>query len=330
MRAFDHSAVRSADEAVAALRAHDGASLIAGGADLLSLMKADVIAPVHLIDLKPARELRGVSVSSDGAVRLGALTTLAEIERDATLAERLPILRAAVREAATPQLRNMATLGGNLMQRNRCWYLRGPYACWQKGGDTCFARDGQNKLHAIFDDGPCVAVHPSDLAPALLALDARVEVVGPTGARALAIDELLQAPTSERRHETTIAADEVIVAVTIPAQPAGARGVYLKLMERQAWAYALVSAAAQVALTAGGEVERARIALGGVANAPRRVPAVEALLVGRPITPALAAQAAEVAIAGAAPLAHNAYKLQLARELTRRAILQAVGASTHG
>ncbi|MDE3228380.1 MAG: FAD binding domain-containing protein [Chloroflexota bacterium] len=330
MRAFDHSAVQSADEAVAALRGQAGASLIAGGADLLSLMKADIVAPAHLIDLKPARDLRGIVVGADGAVRLGALTTLAEIERDEALAERMPILRAAMRDAATPQLRNMATLGGNLMQHNRCWYLRGPYTCWQKGGDRCFAREGQNKYHAIFFDGPCVAVHPSDLAPALLALDARVEVVGPTGPRMLTIDELLQTPTAERRHEATLAADEVIIAVTIPAQPTNARGVYLKLMERQAWAYALVSAAAQIALTADGAVERARVVLGGVASAPRRLAAVETLLVGQAVTPELAARAAEVAVAGATPLAHNGYKVQMARELSRRAILQAAGAQGDG
>lgn len=323
MRAFDHSVARSADEAVAALRT-DGASVIAGGADLLSLMKANIVAPAHVIDLKPASELRGISFGVDGTARIGALSTLAEIERDATLAERLPILPASVRDAATPQLRNMATVGGNLMQRNRCWYFRGPYQCWQKGGEYCFARGGQNKYHAIFEDSPCVAVHPSDLAPALLALDASVVVVGPAGERALALDELLQPPTSERRHETTIGADEVITAVTIPAQPAGARGVYLKLMERQAWAYALVSAATQMTLR-DGAVEQARVVLGGVANTPRRLHAVEAMLHGQAITPELAARAAEQAIEGATPLAHNGYKLQQARELTRRAIHQAAG-----
>lgn len=323
MRAFDHSAVSSADEAVAALRA-GGASVIAGGADLLSLMKADIVAPARVIDLKPARELRGINFGADGSARIGALTTLAEIERDTALAERLPILRAAMRDAATPQLRNMATVGGNLMQRNRCWYFRGPYDCWQKGGEHCFARGGQNKYHAIFDDSPCVAAHPSDLAPALLALAASVVVIGPSGERTLALDELLQPPTSERRHETTLSADEVITAVTIPAQSVDAHGVYLKLMERQAWAYALVSAAAQMTLR-DGSVEQARVVLGGVANTPRRLNAVEAMLVGQSVTPELAARAGEQAIAGATPLAHNAYKLQLARELTRRAILQAVG-----
>ncbi|HEY7974824.1 MAG TPA: FAD binding domain-containing protein, partial [Ktedonobacterales bacterium] len=145
MRAFEHSAVRSAEEAVAALQADTAgeSSVIAGGAELLSLMKADLIAPAHIIDLKPIRALRDIAVASDGSVRIGALTTLADIERDATLAARLPILPAAVRDAATPQLRNMATVGGNLLQRTRCWYYRGPYECWQKGGAQCFARDGQ-------------------------------------------------------------------------------------------------------------------------------------------------------------------------------------------
>ncbi|HZC07503.1 MAG TPA: xanthine dehydrogenase family protein subunit M [Ktedonobacterales bacterium] len=326
MRAFQHSSVRSADEAVTALRADTEGmtSVIAGGAELLSLMKANLIAPTHIIDLKPARELRGVTFADDGSVRIGALTTLADIERDATLAERLPILPASVREAATPQLRNMATVGGNLMQRNRCWYFRGPYTCWQKGGDQCFARGGQNKYHAIFDESPCVAVHPSDLAPALLALEASVMVVGPSGERTMALSELLRPPTPERRRETTLASDDVITAVTIPAQPTGARGVYLKVMDRQAWAYALVSAAAQISLQ-DGRVERARLVLGGVANTPHRLPDVERALEGQTLTPELAAQSAERAIQGATPLEHNAYKVQLARELTRRAILQAAG-----
>ncbi len=325
MRAFEHSAARSADEAVAALRAGD-ASIIAGGADLLSLMKANIVSPARVIDLKPARDLRGISVGQDGSLRIGALTTLANIERDATLAERFPILPAAMRDAATLQLRNMATVGGNLMQRNRCWYFRGQFNCWLKGGEQCFARGGQNKYHAIFEDGPCVAVHPSDLAPALLALDASVVVTGPSGERTLRLDELLQSPTPERRRDTTLGADEVIVAVTVPAQPVGATGAYLKLMERQAWAYALVSAAAQLTLR-DGVVERARVVLGAVANTPRRLRAVEAAIEGQPLTPEIAASAAEQAIEGATPLAHNAYKLQMARELTRRAILQAAGMS---
>lgn len=322
MRSFEHRSVSSAAEAVAALREHPDTALIAGGAELLSLMKADLTAPTRVIDLKPARELRGIAISSDGAVRIGALTTLAEIETHAALAKRLPILRASLRDAATPQLRNMATVGGNLMQRTRCWYFRGPYTCWQKGGDQCFARDGQNKYSAIFDESPCVSAHPSDLAPALLALDASVVVQGAAGERTLPIEKLLEPPTSERRREATLGADEVIVAVTIPPQTNTARGAFFKLMDRQAWAYALVSAAAQVTVT-DGMVAHVRVVLGGVANTPRRLHAVESALQGQRLTPELAAQAAEHAVADAKPLLHNAYKVQMARELTRRVVLQA-------
>jgi len=336
MRAFDHIAVRSTEDALAALRDTQPAAptqaappepankLIAGGTDLLTLMKADLIAPARLIDVKPIRSLRYIQLADDGLVRLGAGATLADVERHAELAARLPILRQAVRDAATPQLRAMATVGGNLLQRNRCWYFRGPYNCWLKGGSECFARDGENKYQAIFDEGPCVAVHPSDLAPALIALDATVAIEGPQGARTLAVADLLQPPTDDARSEHRLGADELIVAIEIPAQPAGAQGVYLKMMDRHAWAFALVGAAAQVSLR-DGVVEQARLVLGGVANTPRRVAEAETLLVGQPLTPELAARVAEAAVANATPLAHNRYKVAMARELARRALLLATG-----
>ncbi|HUY78006.1 MAG TPA: xanthine dehydrogenase family protein subunit M [Ktedonobacterales bacterium] len=335
MRAFDHIAVRSTDDAIAALR--DGQptgaaqtptepanKLIAGGTDLLTLMKADLIAPARLIDVKPIRSLRYIQLEEDGAVRIGAGATLADIERHAELAERLPILRQAVRDAATPQLRAMATVGGNLLQRNRCWYFRGPYNCWLKGGAECFAREGENKYQAIFDESPCVAVHPSDLAPALIALDATVAIEGQQGARTVSVADLLQPPSDDTRIEHRLDADELIVAFDIPAQAPHTHGVYLKMMDRQAWAFALVSAAAQVTLRSG-KVRQARLVLGGVANTPRRITAAESLLIGQPLTPALAAQVAEAAVADAMPLAHNRYKVALARELVRRALLLAAG-----
>lgn len=335
MRAFDHIAVRSTEDAIAALRDGEPADvsqthsepankLIAGGTDLLTLMKADLIAPARLIDVKPIRSLRYIQLAEDGAIRIGAGATLADIERHAELAARLPILRQAARDAATPQLRAMATVGGNLLQRNRCWYFRGPYDCWLKGGAECFARDGENKYQAIFDEGPCLAVHPSDLAPALVALDATVAIEGPRGARTIAVADLLQPPTEAIRSEHRLGDDELIVAIAIPMQPDGAHGVYLKMMDRAAWAFALVSAAAQLTLR-DGQVAQARLVLGGVANTPRRVTAAETLLIGHPLTPALAAQVAEAAVADATPLTHNRYKVAMARELARRALLLAAG-----
>ncbi len=238
------------------------------------------------------------------------------------LAERLPMLAQAVADAATPQLRAMATVGGNLLQRTRCWYFRGPFDCWLKGGDTCFMRDGENKYAAIFDQGPCVSAHPSDLAPALVALDATVTLASVSGQRTLPVAELLAPPTDDERIEYRLRPGELLTEIRIPAQPDNSHGVYLKAMDRRAWAFALVSAAAQLTIE-GGKVTRARLVLGGVANVPWRVTDAEKLLEGQALTPELAAQAAEMAITGATPLAHNSYKVPLARELARRALLSA-------
>lgn len=331
MKVFEHVTAGSVSDAISQLG--DGAAVsgetrvIAGGTDLLTLMKAGLANPDRLIDIKPAASLRYLRFDDDGALRIGALTTLAQIERDAELAERLPILPAAVRDAATPQLRAMATVGGNLLQRNRCWYFRGEQQCWLKGGDECFAREGANKYMAIFDQSPCVAVHPSDLAPALVALDASVVVEGAAGRRTLPVSELLRPPSASERNEQRLPSGELIVEVVVPPQPAGARGVYMKAMDRHAWAFALVSVAAQVAVE-DGAVRQARIVLGGVANVPWRVTDAENVLTGKPLTSALAGEAADLAIAGAAPLAENGYKVTLARELVRRALLEAGGGRT--
>jgi xanthine dehydrogenase YagS FAD-binding subunit len=324
MRAFEHASVTSASEALSQLRERPTTetAIIAGGTDLLPLMKDGLESPTRLIDIKPARALRYLRWEDDGALRIGALTTLADVERDATIAEQLPILPQSVCDAATPQLRIMATVGGNLLQRNRCWYFRGPTPCWLKGGERCFARDGENKYHAIFDQGPCVAVHPSDLAPALVALEAEVTLQASGGTRTIPLADLFAPPTADRRIEHRLQPGDLIVEIRVPAQPRGSRGAYLKVMDRQAWAFALASAAAQLTLT-DGRVERVRLVLGGVANVPWRVRGAEELLEGRLLTPQAVAEVAEHAVAGATPLAHNTYKVPLARELARRALLAA-------
>jgi xanthine dehydrogenase YagS FAD-binding subunit len=341
MNDFEHTSAASAADALAKLGGAPSAPgtsypaaparFIAGGTDLIPLMHDHLAAPIRLIDLKPAHDLRGVRLAADGALAIGALTTLTDIERDPAVAERAPILIEAVREAATPQLRAMATIGGNLLQRTRCWYFRGETRCWLKGGDTCYARAGRSDHHAILgtDSSPCIAVHPSDLAPALVALDARVAISGPRGTHAVPVADLLQPPTADRRVEHTLAPDELITAIEIPPQPAGARGVYLKAMERAAWSFALASAAVQLALR-DGRVDHIRIVLGGVAPTPWRAVDAERLLIGQPLTPALATQAAERALASASPFDHNAYKLPLARALVRRAVLGASAMESEG
>lgn len=330
MRAFEHVSATSAEEALAELTAQQGgeARFIAGGTDLLTLMKAGLAEPARLIDLKPARGLRGVTRERDGSFQIGALTTLATLERAASeLAEGFSVYRLlaeSIRDAATPQLRVMATVAGNLLQQYRCWYYRDGLNCWLAGGSECFAREGQNQYHAIFQSGPCVAVHPSDLAPALIALDATVTIQSQAGERELVVEDLLAAPTDDRRVARTLGQGEIITRIDIPAPSPAARGVYLKAMDRQAWSFALASVAARLTLD-GDTIREARIVLGGVANTPRRARDAEAALVGQPITSERAARAAALVIQDAAPLALNGYKVRLARELTRRAILLAAG-----
>ena len=323
MRSFDYESPATLDEVVALLgRDGDAARPLAGGTDLLPLMKADIAAPTRLLNIKQLPDLpRGVEESAQG-LSLGALTTLTEIETHPLIRERYPLLAEAAEVAATPQLRNMATLGGNLLQRPRCWYFRNPrFHCWLKGGDECQARDGENQQHALFGSSPCVAVHPSDLAPALVALDAEVRLRGPRGDRTLPIDEFFAQPDEERRTETVAQGDELVLSVRLPAPPAGARGTYLKAMDRKVWAFALVGLAALVRLSPDGRrIEEARLTLGGVAPVPWRLHAAEQALVGAEMSDELLAHVADVALAAAAPLEHNGYKVPLAKALVRRAL----------
>lgn len=319
----------------AALAGQDPPRYLAGGTDLLTLMKADVVAPALLVDIKRAEGLpRGVEERADGLV-LGALTTLSDVERHPLVRERYPALAQAIGLAATPQLRNMATIGGNLLQRPRCWYFRGHlFRCWLKGGDGCPARDGENQHHGLFGTvsgpaadssaSPCVAVHPSDAASALVALGAEVRLRGPAGERALPVEELFAEPTVDRRSETVIRPDELLLEVRLPAPAAGARSTYLKAMDRKVWAFALAGAAVMLRLD-DRRVADARVVLSGVATIPWRVPAAEQALVGKEAGPAAFERAADAAVAGARPLAHNGYKVPLVRSLVRRALEELAG-----
>jgi xanthine dehydrogenase YagS FAD-binding subunit len=335
MNPFEYQAAGSVEEITSALASAEGADIpyasaavrvLAGGTDLIPLLKEGLAQPARLINIAPTAALRGISGGRRAGLRIGALTTLAELERDAVIAADYPILRQAVWDAATPQLRNVATIGGNLLQRPRCWYFRGEQRCWLKGGDTCYAREGRNDQHAILgtEGSACVASHPSDLAPALLALDATITITSRRGGRVVPLAALLQAPTAARRIEHQLAADELITEVHLPPQPEGALGVYLKVMERAAWSFALASAAAQVT-SHQGRIASARLVLGSVATVPWRAESAERLVMGQTLTPELAGRAADAAIAGAHALSHNGYKVRLTRELARRALLRAAG-----
>ncbi len=338
MHPFEYVSVATPDQALVLLKqapapphgvyALASARIMAGGTDLLPLMKEGLARPAHVIDLKGARALRYIAAEADGSVRIGALTTLTDIERHPVVAERFPILVAVVLQAATPQLRNAATVGGNLLQRNRCWYFRSEMRCWLKGGDVCLAREGRNDHHSILgtSGAPCMAVHPSDLAPALVALEAEVHIQGPGGSRLVPLAALLTGPDHDARIEHRLAADELITEIRLPAQPAGATGVYRKVMERATWSFALASVAVQTIIR-DGRLEHARLVLGGVAPIPWRAGDAEQLVEGQTMTPPLAAQAADLAVAGATPFSHNVYKVHIARELTHRALMECAGIS---
>lgn len=325
MRPFTYSSPRSLDEAVTLLTSAAGANgsaprALAGGTDLLTLMKADLLAPEQLIDIKRLVDLDDDIVEGPDGLTIGALATLAEIEDDPLVRALCPALAEAAALAATPQLRNMATIGGNLLQRPRCWYFRDPdIDCWLKGGDGCPAREGENQLHAIIDVSPCVAVHPSDPATALVALDAMVRLRGPQGERELPVAEFFAPPSEERRREAVNAEDELIVALRIPPQGDGAHSAYLKAMERKVWAFALVGVAVALHME-GNRVADARLVLGGVANVPWRAVKAESVLVGAEPTDRVIARAAEVALADTRPLRQNGYKVPLATALVRRAL----------
>jgi xanthine dehydrogenase YagS FAD-binding subunit len=331
MQPFDYTSPATVDEAIRLLgqngHAHDrgmrpltGVQPFAGGTDLLTLMKADIAAPSHLVNLKRLTELpSGIEDTSQG-VTLGTLTTLTEIETHPVIKQRYPLLAQAAAVAATPQLRNMATLGGNLLQRPRCWYFRSHLLpCWLKGGAACPAHDGQNQFHALFGGGPCYAVHPSDLAPALLALDAQVQLRGSGGIRTIPLAEFFSLPREHRRNETEIGGDELLLSVRLPPLAAGTDTLYLKAMDRKVWAFALVAVAAALRLE-GRRVADARLVLGGVAPNPRRASAGERELLGAEVSAELFARAAEAALSGAEPLQHNAYKVSLAKALIRQAL----------
>ena len=324
MKPFGYA--RAGSVAEATRLAGRGSMLVAGGTDLLGLMKGGIAAPERIVDLTGIEGLSGWTRERGAGLRIGALTRLVELEESDALARVLPILREAVRDAATLQLRSMGTVGGNLLQRNRCWYFRDEaFPCWLKGGTRCFAVDGDNRFHAVVGtEGGCNRVSPSDLAPALIAYDARVTLAG-RATRTIPLAELFTDPALHKREEHTIRPGEVLTEVLIPDAALHRRGTYLKAMDRKAWSFALVSVAA-AARVRDGKLRDTRIVLGGVAPGPWRVESAERLLDGQVFSDDLAGRAADAVLADAEPLRDNGYKVTLAKELIRRALGQLASA----
>jgi len=320
MKSFQHIDASDIETAINALQ-EPGIQAIAGGTDLVTELKKDIRAPKKLVNIKGIPQLRHIS-DADGSLKIGALTTITELETEATARRRFAILGQAAGTVGTLQLRNAGTIGGNICQSVRCWYYRHPDVhCWLKGGETCYARQGNNRLHSLFGSSPCVAVNPSDIAPALIALDAQVKIVGANGSREVPVESLFKLPETNRRKQIVVKSAELIETIAIPSRTQDSNGIYLKVMERATWSFALVSVAVQVDWN-GEEVQHVRMVLGGVAGIPWRVPDAEKLLIGHKINEGLVTQVSETAVSEAKPLEFNQYKILMVKNLLKRAILE--------
>lgn len=321
MTPFAYSRPSAVEEAVNL--AGPGARFIAGGTNLLDLMKENVARPEHLIDIN-GLPLKDVEATPAGGLRIGALVPNSDLAWHPDVEARYPLLSQAILAGASPQLRNMASTGGNLLQRTRCYYFYDSAVPCNKRepGSGCPAKDGLNRIHAILGaSDQCVATHPSDMCVALAALDAEVIVTGPSGERRIPFADFHRLPGDTPERDNNLAEDELILAIELPAETFS-HYAYLKLRDRASYAFALVSVAAALDMD-GGTIRSARVALGGVAHKPWRMPDAEALLLGRPADEASFAQVADALLKGAQPLEHNAFKVELARRAIVRALTEA-------
>jgi xanthine dehydrogenase YagS FAD-binding subunit len=291
-----------------------GARPHAGGTDLLGCLRDGVFGADLLVSLGGLDELRGIRETRAGGLAIGALTSIAEIAASERVRNRYPALAEAAASVASPQLRNQGTLGGNLCQKPRCWYYRGSFDCLRRGGATCFAHEGENRLHCILGGGPCFAVHPSDTAPALIALGAHVQLAGAEATRTLPLESFYVPPSVDAERETVLARGEIVGAVELPPTAPGLLSSYRKVRVRGAWDFALASVALAVRFS-GGFCSYARVVLGGVAPLPWRSRAAEILVTGSRLDRASIERAAEAALQEAEPLSQNAYKVALTKGL---------------
>lgn len=321
MPRFAYVRPRSLSEAIEHLQ-QDGSHVHAGGTDLLGCLREDIFEVSKVVSIGGLSDLRGIAWMSGGGLRIGALTTITEISKNPLIRERYGALAAAASEVASPQLRNQGTIGGNLCQKPRCWYYRGEFKCLRKGGGTCFAAAGENQFHCIFgSDRICFIVHPSDTAPALIALDAQLEITGPKGTRAVAVESFHVRPGQDVQRETWLEPGEILTAVRIPAPPPGLRSTYRKVRARRSWDFALAGIALALRFD-GMRVTGGRVVLSGAAPVPWRSKAVEDALRGKPLDLHTIAAAAEAVVRGAEPLEKNTYKIPLFRGLMEEELLR--------
>ena len=321
MPVFELYQPASIDDAIKLLDKHGAdAMVLAGGLDSMDWLKDRLRKPKAVVDLGTIKELRGIK-EVNGGLEIGAMTPLTEVVKHPMVREKFSLLMEAAELVASPQIRNQGTIGGNVSQDTRCWYYRGGWTCYRAGGNICYADTPTaiNREHAIFDADRCVAVNPSDTAPALLALDAQMVIRGPKGERVVPAEEYWIGPGTDITKMNVLEPNELLIAIRIPATMAGAQFYFEKVRDRQVWDFPLVNVAAAIKPN-GANIGESRLVVNAVAARPRRLKNVEAAIMGKPRNEETAKMAGDLAVQGAQTLKHNGYKVPLMRNLVKRAI----------
>ncbi len=327
--AFELYQPASIDDAIKLLDRHGADALVlAGGLDSMDWLKDRLKRPKVVVDLGQIKELRGIK-EANGGLEIGAMTPLTEIVKHPVVREKFSLLMEAAELVASPQIRNQGTIGGNVSQDTRCWYYRGGWTCYRAGGNICYADTptAVNREHAIFDADRCVAVNPSDAAPALVALDATMVIRGPKGERTVDAEDYWIGPGTDITKMNVLEPNELLVSIRIPSTMAGAQFYFEKVRDRQVWDFPLVNVASAIVFT-GGKIDKARLVVNAVSAKPRRLKAVETAIIGKPRNAETADMAGQMAVEGALTLRHNGYKVPLMRNLVKRAIRGVPVAST--
>jgi len=322
MPVFELFQPTTVDDTLALLETYKkDAWVLAGGLDTFDWLKDRNKRRKVVVDLSGVEQLRGVKTTADGGIEIGASTTLTNLVKHPLVKEKYPILTQAAELVASPQIRNQGTVGGNVSQDTRCWYYRSGWSCYRAGGNICYADTPSaiNREHAIFDANRCVAVNPSDTAPALIALDAKMVIRSPDGERVVDAENYFIGPSIDIMRMTVLRPGELLTAIRVPATWAGAEFYFEKVRERQVWDFPLVNIAAALKV-ANGTIQGSRIVVNAVAARPMRLTSVEDAVAGKPRNEETATMAGELAVQGARPLAHNGYKIPLMRNLVKRAI----------
>lgn len=322
MNSFEWVNATSASQAVSLMV--KGSVFKAGGVDVIDLMKEHLLSPTRVININRMEGMSAVADDPKSGLTIGPLCTLAQIGADPVIAKRYTAIAQAAQHAATPQIRNMATIGGNLLQRPRCWYFRNEaFHCRKKGGEICYAQEGENQYHAIFNNKLCAIVHPSSLAVALVALGASIELTGPKEVRTIKLEDFFVLPSADLHRENTIGAEEIITAIKVPAPAGGSSSAYVKQGEKESFDWPIAECAVSLAFDDGGVCTSAAVVLGAAAPTPYRPKDAEAALLGKSLSEEVAREAGKASVAGASPLAQNGYKLQVFPAVVARTILMA-------